>query len=62
MTYTDTINWMFTQLPMYQNQGESAYKKDLSNTVLLANYLKNPETNFNTTIRIEIPENKNNND
>lgn len=46
MNYIDTINWMFRQLPMYQNQGKSAYKEDLSNTILLANYLKNPETKF----------------
>ncbi|RKE91014.1 bifunctional folylpolyglutamate synthase/dihydrofolate synthase [Ichthyenterobacterium magnum] len=46
MNYQDTINWMFKQLPMYQNQGKTAYKKDLSNTLLLANYLKNPENTF----------------
>ena len=46
MNYQDTVNWMFSQLPMYQNQGKSAYKEDLSNTILLANFLKNPETKF----------------
>lgn len=46
MTYNDTINWLFSQLPMYQTQGQSAYKVDLSNTILLANHLKNPETKF----------------
>lgn len=46
MTYKDTVNWMFSQLPMYQNQGKTAYKKDLSNTILLANYLNNPEATF----------------
>ena len=44
--YTDTIDWMFSQLPMYQNQGKTAYKENLSNTLLLAKYLKNPETKF----------------
>ena len=43
MTYQETINWMFNQLPMYQNQGASAYKKDLTNTVLLSNHIGNPE-------------------
>lgn len=43
MDYQETINWMFNQLPMYQNQGASAYKKDLTNTILLADYLQNPE-------------------
>lgn len=46
MTYKDTTNWMFSQLPMYQNQGKTAFKKDLSNTVKLATYLKNPERKF----------------
>jgi dihydrofolate synthase/folylpolyglutamate synthase len=46
MTYTDTINWMFQQLPMYQKQGTSAYKKDLTNTIALVNHLNNPERLF----------------
>ncbi len=48
MTYQETLNWMFSQLPMYQRQGKAAFKKDLSNTILLANHLKNPETKFKT--------------
>jgi dihydrofolate synthase/folylpolyglutamate synthase len=46
MDYQETINWMFNQLPMYQLQGASAYKKDLTNALLLANHLKNPEKNL----------------
>ncbi|KAA5828079.1 bifunctional folylpolyglutamate synthase/dihydrofolate synthase [Algibacter amylolyticus] len=46
MTYQDTLNWMFSQLPMYQRQGVSAYKVDLSNTVLLINHLNNPHDKF----------------
>lgn len=46
MMYQDTLNWMFSQLPMYQRQGNSAYKVDLGNTVLLINHLKNPHKNF----------------
>jgi len=46
MTYQETVNWMFQQLPMYQNQGASAYKEDLTNTILLANHLQNPEKNL----------------
>ncbi|MFD1063803.1 bifunctional folylpolyglutamate synthase/dihydrofolate synthase [Winogradskyella litorisediminis] len=46
MNYQDTVNWLFNQLPMYQKQGKSAYKKDLSNTILLANHLKNPHKKF----------------
>ena len=46
MNYIDTVNWMFNQLPMYQNKGKAAYKEDLGNTILLANHLKNPENKF----------------
>ena len=41
--YQQTIDWMFKQLPMYQNVGASAYKNDLSNTIKLAAALGNPE-------------------
>ena len=46
MNYQEIINWMFNQLPMYQLQGASAYKKDLTNAYLLANHLGNPEKNL----------------
>jgi dihydrofolate synthase/folylpolyglutamate synthase len=45
-TYQDTVNWVFQQLPMYQKQGNSAYKKDLTNTISLVNYLQNPQEKF----------------
>ena len=37
---------MFNKLPMYQNIGESAYKKDLSNIILICEHLNNPHNNF----------------
>lgn len=46
MTYTETLHWMFEQLPMYQRQGQSAFKKDLTNTLALAKTLGNPEQKF----------------
>jgi dihydrofolate synthase/folylpolyglutamate synthase len=46
MNYQETVDWMFNQLPMYQHQGASAYKKDLTNTLLLSEYLGNPEKNL----------------
>ena len=46
MNYAETLDWMFNQLPMYQNIGKSAYKEDLTNTILLTNYLGNPEKNL----------------
>lgn len=43
MDYKEVLDWMFHQLPMYQNQGVKAYKADLNNTLLLMQYLGNPE-------------------
>ncbi len=43
MNYQETTVWMFNQLPMYQTQGASAYKKDLANTNALITHLKNPQ-------------------
>ena len=37
---------MFNKLPMYQNIGDSAYKKDLSNIFLICEHLNNPHNNF----------------
>ena len=39
---------MFNRLPMYQRQGASAFRKDLSNTILLDEHLGNPHTVFKT--------------
>lgn len=44
MNYTETVQWMFDRLPMYQQVGNSAYKKDLTNTLAFANHLGNPES------------------
>jgi dihydrofolate synthase/folylpolyglutamate synthase len=46
MNYQETLNWMFTQLPMYQNVGKVAFKKDLSNSLLFSKHLNYPERNF----------------
>ena len=46
MTYQETTAWLFSQLPMFQMQGASAYKKDLTNTLMLVEHLKHPETKF----------------
>ena len=46
MNYQETLNWIFNQLPMYQQQGASAYKEDLTNTILLSDYLGNPENDI----------------
>lgn len=46
MTYQETVNYLFTQLPMYQREGKAAYKADLSNTLELCARLDNPERWF----------------
>lgn len=46
MTYQETLTWMFGQLPMYQRQGKSAFKKDLTNILAFAGVLQQPQNNF----------------
>ena len=46
MTYQEVLDWMFVQLPMYQKQGKTAFKKDLTNILALSNHLNNPEKKF----------------
>jgi dihydrofolate synthase/folylpolyglutamate synthase len=46
MSYEATLQWMFQQLPIYQRVGKAAYKADLTNTILLANHLGNPQRKF----------------
>lgn len=48
MTYKESINWLFNQLPVFQNIGAAAYKEDLTNTLLLTKHLNHPERNFKT--------------
>ena len=48
MNYQQTINWMFSQLPMFQKVGSKAYTGKLDNIVRLANHLQNPEQKFKT--------------
>ncbi|MDC3366049.1 bifunctional folylpolyglutamate synthase/dihydrofolate synthase [Flavobacteriaceae bacterium] len=46
MTYQETLDWMFSQLPMYQRQGKTAFKKDLTNISAFCGVLKNPQNKF----------------
>lgn len=46
MTYKETLEWLYNQLPMFQQVGSIAYKKDLTNTVALTQHLGNPHTKF----------------
>ena len=42
-TYKDTLDFLFSQLPMFQKIGEAAYKKDVGNIKALCEILKNPQ-------------------
>lgn len=46
MTYQETVNWMFGQLPMYQREGKSAFKPKLENITALASHLGDPQNTF----------------
>ena len=43
MTYPQTLDYLFSKLPMYQRIGAAAYKADLNNTLAICKELGNPE-------------------
>ncbi|MBS1657536.1 MAG: bifunctional folylpolyglutamate synthase/dihydrofolate synthase [Bacteroidetes bacterium] len=46
MTYKETIDFLYSNLPMYSRIGRAAYKKDLTNTLKLCGLLDHPEKKF----------------
>lgn len=46
MNYQETIQFLFEKLPMFSRIGDAAIKKDLTNTLLLCDYLGNPQHKF----------------
>lgn len=46
MTYQETLDFMFSQLPMYHRIGAAAYKADIQPTVDMMAALGNPERKF----------------
>lgn len=46
MNYEEVLDFLYTQLPMYQRVGKTAFKKDLTNTLHLAKALGNPEQQY----------------
>jgi dihydrofolate synthase/folylpolyglutamate synthase len=44
--YQETLDWLFTQLPMYQRVGKAAYKANLDNTLVLMDILDSPQLGF----------------
>jgi dihydrofolate synthase / folylpolyglutamate synthase len=46
MDYQQTIDYLFSRLPMFSRIGVSAYKSDLGNTIELCRFLGNPQDKF----------------
>jgi dihydrofolate synthase/folylpolyglutamate synthase len=46
MNYQETIQYLYTQLPMFTRDGASAFKKDLTNTIELCKRLGDPQHQF----------------
>lgn len=46
MTYQQTIDYLYEQLPMFSRIGSAAYKTDLHNTIELCHAIGNPENKF----------------
>ena len=46
--YEQTVDWLYSKLPMFQRSGASAYKKDLGNISALMEHLGNPHKDYKT--------------
>ncbi|HKC67113.1 MAG TPA: folylpolyglutamate synthase/dihydrofolate synthase family protein [Bacteroidia bacterium] len=46
MNYKQTLDYLYTQLPMFQRIGAAAYKADLNNTLAICKLLHNPQNKF----------------
>ena len=48
MTYKETIEYLYNQLPVYQKIGSGAYKEGLDNSLLLDEYFSHPHRKYKT--------------
>lgn len=46
MTYQETIDYLYSRLPVFHRIGKAAYKADLTNTLALCEHLGNPQHQF----------------
>jgi dihydrofolate synthase/folylpolyglutamate synthase len=46
MNYKQTIEYLYSQLPMFHRDGPPAYKEGLDNTLAICNLLENPQDHF----------------
>ena len=48
MTYQETCQYLFNQMPMFEKQGSAGYKEGLTNTMLLDEHLGHPHQSYAT--------------
>ena len=48
MNYQETLDYLFSQLPMFHRIGAAAYKADLTNTIALCKILGDPQEKIKT--------------
>ena len=48
MNYTETIDFLYNRLPIFQRKGKAAYKANLNNIIALDKYLSYPHKKFNS--------------
>ena len=48
MTYKETCNYLFNQLPMFEKQGTLGYKEGLDNTLKLDEHFEHPHQSYKT--------------
>src|SRR5664279_3094730 len=48
MTYSEVLEFLFSQFPSYHRIGKAAYRNDLDNIIILDNYFKNPHRRYFT--------------
>ena len=46
MTYSETLDWLWAHLPMYQEKGNSAFRPKLDNILMLCEHLGSPQEQF----------------
>ena len=52
MTYKETLEFLYSQVPMFQNLGAGAYKPGLGTTLALAAHWQNPHKQISTFIHV----------
>lgn len=48
MTYNEAVEYLYSQMPMYERQGRTGYKEGLENTLALDEHFGHPHTKYRT--------------